>query len=125
MTVDEARQWLRTGVKSGQSRSEVESWLAANGIESYTPQNEKAVMYYLAERAGEDAVKGVWMAGYGHHTVAELAGLKNEAVHSIVRVNYPETRRSVLGFSSISAYIFFDEHERVVGHYVHESHTSL
>jgi hypothetical protein len=121
MSVSEAEQLFSKVAKPGSSVEEVRNWLASQCIPDIRSVNDRdhKVYYELSQRP-EDGKLSIDQTG--DRTAAELAGLQNENVHSIIRVQYPEADRLLLdSWTAISVYIFFDVDGRVSRCWIHEN----
>ena len=115
MTVSDAERLFTKAVRPGDSFEEVRNWLVAQAIPDR--RNAKAhTIYYDLFRRPEGG--GLSTDQYGDRTVAELAGLQNENVYSIIRVTYPDAARIAFGWIRITVYIFFDEKQRVIRYWI-------
>jgi hypothetical protein len=124
MTVDCADRLFAAGVRPGQSREDVEAWLASQGIPPGERFSAKNTCYSVLRRR-EDVPKGGWMDCRGNRTVAECAGLDVDRVYSVICVTYPEADRFAIGYTTITVYLFFDAKGRLLRHWVYQFHVSL
>jgi hypothetical protein len=62
---------------------------------------------------------------YGHQSAAECAGLDPAAIHSIIRVNYPDAGRSFMGDVEVTVFLFFDAEGRLIRHWTGEFYWGL
>ena len=125
MSVSRADRMFREGVWPGQSQSEVEAWLASQGIPRQHEMYTDNVCYNVVHRPEEVVFKGLWMDCRGSQTMAECAGLDVDTVFSFICVTYPDAARLLLGYTEVRVYLFFDEQNRLIRHWVDEFHISL
>ena len=121
-SADAADRLYAEGVHPGQTRDEVDAWLAARGI---TPGGAVEAGHYSTLRRREDVTfPGWWMDCVGHQTVAECAGLTTDEVHLVVRVTYWHSN-FYGGNYTVTVYLFFDVTGRLLRHWAHEFHICL
>src|SRR5438132_501694 len=75
MTVARADRLAAQGVHPGQTREEVEAWLASQGVPPGCGFGAKDTCYCVLHRREDATFKGWWMDCWGRQTVAECAGL--------------------------------------------------
>jgi hypothetical protein len=109
MTKARADRLFGQAVRPGQSREEVKAWLASRRIH-----------YEVLERPEKQLIRGTWMPGRGHYTVAELAGLDLDKVSSVICITYPDAARGLFSQLEIAVYLFFDSKGRLLRHGVEE-----
>jgi uncharacterized OB-fold protein len=124
MTAARAEALAAKGVHPGQSRSEVEAWLAAQGVPREWTFRPTRTCYGVLHRREDVTFPGWWMPCRGSQTVAECAGLRVDAVHSVVCLCYPASA-SLLGQTEVTVYFFFDKNERLIRHWADEFTISL
>jgi hypothetical protein len=74
MTVARAGRLFGQGLRTGQSREEVEAWLTSQGIPPSDRARPRSTNYYVMHRREDVTFKGWWMDCRGSQTVAECAG---------------------------------------------------
>jgi hypothetical protein len=109
MTLGRAEQLFKEVNRPGQSREDVQAWLSSRGI-----------LYDVLNRREDTTYKGWWMDVLGHQTVAECAGLNVDDVYSVIRVYYPDARRTWVGHTEITVYWFFDRTGRLLRQWANE-----
>ena len=117
MTVGKANQIVSAAPPLGSTLEEIEVWLPSQGI---GPQSKGTMTAYCVCKRGEGVSKPGRIMEAGNKTVAELAGLKTDAVYSVILINYPDADRSFLCKTTITIFLFFDARDRFIGHYVDE-----
>ena len=125
MTVARANHLFGQAFQLGQSRHEVEHWLDSQGFPVDAGAFVNHTSYAVLRRSDTGASTIDWMDGIGRQTVAECASLKVDAVHSIIRVRYPDAEHYSSGQTEIRVYLFFDSGGRLLRHWVSESHLGL
>jgi hypothetical protein len=125
MTVAQAERLFGEGLARGQTQEEVEAWLASQNIPPSSAPGRESTSYDIQRRREEVPFRGWWMDGRGGRTVAECAGLDVDAVHSVIRVTYPNAGRPLFGQIEITVYLFFDADRRLIRHWVDQFHLSL
>jgi hypothetical protein len=119
MTAARADALAARGVRPGQTRTEVEAWLVAQGIPHEWTFRPTRTCYGVLHRREDVTFPGWWMPCRGSQTVAECAGLSVGAVHSVVCLCYPASA-SLLGDTEVTVYFFFDKDERLIRHWADE-----
>jgi hypothetical protein len=121
MTVIQAEWLFSKAVKPGNSVEEVRNWLISQSIPDSRNTNDVFhTVHYDLDRRPEGG--NLSTDQHTNRTVAELAGLQNEDVHSIIRVQYPEADRFPLGcWTAITVYIFFSAEGRAIRYWIHEN----
>lgn len=117
MTVGKANQIVSAAPLLGSTLEEVEAWLPSQGIRPYS---KGAMTGYYVSKRGEVGSEPGWSLQVGNKTVAELAGLKTDAVYSAVIIDYWDADRFFLCQTRIIIFLFFDSRDRFIGHYVFE-----
>jgi hypothetical protein len=125
MTVACADRLFGQGVQPGQTRGEVEAWLATQGIPHSSATQPERISYDISRRREDVTFKGWWMDCRGSRTVAECAGLDVDAVYSVIRVSYPDAERHLIGNTEVLVYLFFDADGRLIRYWPDEFHWSL
>ena len=120
MTSARANRLFGQALRTGQSRAEVEAWLASEGIPRGARFPDRGINFDILQRRNDLPGNSPWMDGRGNQTVAECAGLKVDSVSSVIRVSYPDADRSLLCQTQITAYLFFDGNNRLLKHWVDE-----
>jgi hypothetical protein len=117
MTTARADVLFGGGVQPRQSRRQVETWLASQGILPAASFRPEVVSYNLLRRREDEILKGWWMDCNGNQTVAECAGLDVDKVYSFIRVTYPDSARFLFGQAEVRVYLFFDAEDRLIRHW--------
>lgn len=109
MTKARADRLFGQAFRPGQSREEVEAWLAS-----------RRIRYEVLVRREKELYRGSWMPSHPGGTVAECAGLELDKVSSVISVSYPDAARGLFGHLEIIVYLFFDSEGRLLRHWVDE-----
>jgi len=125
MSVSVAERLFAIAVTPGSSVEDVRNWLASQSIPDGRNVGDWAhTVYYDLDRRPEGGNLSIdrTIDLTGDHTVAELAGLQNKNVHSIIRVQYPDADRFLFDcWTAITVFVFFDAEGRVIGRWIHEN----
>lgn len=125
MSVSEAKRLFGNAVTSESTVEDVRNWLSSQSIPCGRKiiNSAPAVTYEFDRRQeGKELSIDYTIRPNGTHNVAELAGLQNNKIHSIIRVHYPDANRFPLGgWSAIIVLIYFDAEGRVIGRWIHEN----
>jgi hypothetical protein len=122
MTAARADRLFGTALSPGASQDEAIGWLASQGI----PHGFRALdLHYSIQRRRDDGDARHWMDRRGHGTMAEWAGLDPKEVFSVIRIEYPDADRDLLGRTRITVYLVFDGDGRLIKHWVDEFYLGL
>jgi hypothetical protein len=124
MTVAQADRLFGGGLQPGQSRQQVEAWLASQGIPPLGP-GTRGTVYKAEDRPRAAGSPSDWMDSYDNRTAAECAGLPVDAVHSFICVTYPDAGRLPFAQSEVNVCLFFDADDRLIKHWAMEFVRSL
>jgi hypothetical protein len=109
MTLGRAERLFKEISEPGRSRVAVQAWLSS-----------RSILSDVVSRREDTTFKGWWMDARGHQTVAEHAGLNVDDVYSIVRVHYPYSSITLVGYAEITVYFFFDKNDRLLRQWANE-----
>jgi hypothetical protein len=123
MSVAEAKRVYLPVTSPLVTRAEVEIWLQAKGIAKHTGFMPTDVSYSVAHRPNDPKWQDHWMGSLGDKTFAELAGVPNRAVYSMIKVTYPDASRSLFCVTEVSVRIFFDENDQKISSWIQEFHS--
>ena len=113
--------WKFGALRPGVSREKAEAWVVAQGIPPSSGfPSDKNISYDMLTRGDETPVRETWTDGYGHKTVAEWAGLKEDEASSMIRITYLDAGWQVLGWIEVAVYLFFDKNDRLMKYYAHK-----
>ncbi|WP_169975559.1 hypothetical protein [Tautonia rosea] len=125
MNVADAEHLIGQVASLGETWEDVQARLAGRDITPEHRPGRPLCDILLRDEWDAEGADGEWMDGQGDQTVADLAGLDPQEVHSIIRLWYYDANRSIVSNTEVMAYLFFDAESRLLGRWVDEHHIGL